>query len=41
MEVIVTKQFEKDVEKELNKAMQLKLAVLIGLAERAMGKCGK
>lgn len=29
MEVIVTGQFEKDVEKELDKPMQLKLVVLI------------
>ena len=29
MEVIVTKQFEKDADKELNKAMQLKLSLLI------------
>ena len=29
MKVIVSRQFEKDTEKELNKTMQLKLAVLI------------
>lgn len=29
MEVIVTRQFEKDAEKELSKAMQLKLAEII------------
>ena len=35
MEVIVTKQFEKDVEKELNKDMQLKLALLIEELQQA------
>lgn len=29
MEVIVTRQFEKDAEKELSKAMQLKLSEII------------
>lgn len=35
MKVIVTKQFDKDTEKELNKAMQLKLAVLIEQLQQA------
>jgi mRNA-degrading endonuclease YafQ of YafQ-DinJ toxin-antitoxin module len=35
MEVIVTRQFEKDVEKELNKPMQLKLALLIEVLQQA------
>jgi len=35
MEVVVTKQFEKDAEKELSKAMQLKLALLIEELQQA------
>ncbi len=35
MEVIVTRQFEKDAEKELSKAMQLKLAVLVEELQQA------
>lgn len=35
MNVLVTRQFEKDVEKELSKPMQLKLAVLIETLRQA------
>jgi mRNA-degrading endonuclease YafQ of YafQ-DinJ toxin-antitoxin module len=35
MEVSVTKQFQKDVEKELNKPMQLQLAELIEVLQKA------
>ena len=35
MKVVVTKQFEKDTERELNKAMQLKLAELIEQLQQA------
>jgi len=35
MQVIVTKQFEKDAEKELSKAMKLKLAALIEELQQA------
>ena len=35
MEVIITRQFEKDVEKELNKTSQLKLAELIKVLQQA------
>jgi mRNA interferase RelE/StbE len=35
MEVVVTRQFEKDVEKELSKPMQLKLAKLIEALQQA------
>lgn len=35
MKVIVTKQFDKDAEKELNKAMQMKLAELIEKLQQA------
>ena len=36
MEVIVTKQFDKDVNKELSKAMQYKLALLIEELQQAV-----
>lgn len=35
MQVIVTKQFNKDLEKELNKSMQLRLADIIENAKKA------
>ncbi len=35
MEVIVTKQFEKDADKELDKAKQLKLLLLIERMQQA------
>ncbi len=35
MKVIVTKQFEKDADKEINKAMQLKLSLLIEAMQQA------
>ena len=35
MQVIVTKQFEKDAEKDLSKAMELKLAALIEELQQA------
>lgn len=35
MEVIITRQFAKDVEKELNKNYQVKLAVIIGQLQSA------
>lgn len=35
MKVIVTKQFDKDVDKELSKAMKLKLAEIIEQLEKA------
>ncbi len=35
MEVIVTKQFEKDADKELDKATQLKLLLLIDRMQQA------
>lgn len=36
MEVIVTKQFDKDVNKELSKAIQFKLALLIEELQQAV-----
>ncbi len=35
MQVVITRRFEKDVEKELNKKLQLELADLNGQIEQA------